>query len=162
MQPLFTSEVTPVVNERQAHPRQTAPGTSARRQTTPTRHSTPDLPQASEDLLQPGTNVEEMMRSIMSEEMRTLEAQMQQRFTSQIHKATTSTPGFDDLARGVRETPITSRITNTFTLQKDSIIYLSKIVSFGILWPATMRERHFMLLAWMSHPPSLVPLASQG
>ncbi|GMN19505.1 hypothetical protein TIFTF001_042883 [Ficus carica] len=36
----------------------------------------------------------------MSEEMKTLEAQMQQRFTSQIHKATTSTPGFDDLARG--------------------------------------------------------------
>ncbi|GMN69554.1 hypothetical protein TIFTF001_038600 [Ficus carica] len=36
----------------------------------------------------------------MSEEMRTLEAQMQQRFTSQIHKATTSTPGIDDLARG--------------------------------------------------------------
>ncbi|GMN20278.1 hypothetical protein TIFTF001_043054 [Ficus carica] len=51
MQPLFASEDTPVVNERQAQPRQT----------TPTRRSTPDLPQASEDLLQPGTNVEEMM-----------------------------------------------------------------------------------------------------
>ncbi|GMN75119.1 hypothetical protein TIFTF001_052572 [Ficus carica] len=25
-----------------------------------------------------------------------------------------------------------------------------------------MRERHLMLLAWMSHPPSLAPLASQG
>ncbi|GMN47913.1 hypothetical protein TIFTF001_017076 [Ficus carica] len=123
MQPLFTSENTPVVNERQAQPRQTAPGTSARRQTTPTRRSTPDLPQTSEALLQPGTNVEEMMRSIMSEEMRTLEAQMQQRFTSQIYKATTSTPGFDDLARGVRETPLTSRITNTITPKFGSISF---------------------------------------
>ncbi|GMN25023.1 hypothetical protein TIFTF001_043853 [Ficus carica] len=123
MQPLFASEDTPVVNERQAQPRQTAPGTSARRQTTPTRRSTPDLSQASEDLLQPGTNVEEMMRSIMSEEMRTLEAQMQQRFTSQIHKATTSTSGFDDLARGVRETPLTSRITNTITPKFGSISF---------------------------------------
>ncbi|GMN32802.1 hypothetical protein TIFTF001_041790 [Ficus carica] len=123
MQPLFASEDTPVVNERQTHPRQTAPGTSARRQTTPTRRSTPDLPQASEDLLQPGTKVEEMMRSIMSEEMRTLEAQMQQRFTSQIHKATTSTPGFDDLDRGVRETPLTSRITNTITSKFGSISF---------------------------------------
>ncbi|GMN59680.1 hypothetical protein TIFTF001_028769 [Ficus carica] len=95
MQPLFASEDTPVVNERQTQPRQTAPGTSARRQTTPTRRSTPNLPQASEDLLPPGMNVEEMMRSIMSEEMRTLEAQMQQRFTSQIHKATTSTQVFE-------------------------------------------------------------------
>ncbi|GMN51463.1 hypothetical protein TIFTF001_020614 [Ficus carica] len=25
-----------------------------------------------------------------------------------------------------------------------------------------MRERHLMLVAWMSHPPSLAPLASQG
>ncbi|GMN71895.1 hypothetical protein TIFTF001_055588, partial [Ficus carica] len=122
MQPLFASEDTPVVNERQAQPRQTAPETSARRQT-PTRRSTPDLMQASKDLLQPGTNVEEMMRSIMSEEMRTLEAQMQQRFTSQIHKATTSTPGFDDLARGVRETPLTSRITNTITPKFGSISF---------------------------------------
>ncbi|GMN58219.1 hypothetical protein TIFTF001_027316 [Ficus carica] len=62
-----------------------------------------------------------MMRNIMSEEMRTLEAQMQQRFTSQIHKATT--PGFDDLARGVRETPLTSRITNTITPKFESISF---------------------------------------
>ena len=68
-------------------------------------------------------NVEEMMRSIMSEEMRTLEAQMQQRFTLQIHKATTSTPGFDDLARGVRETPLTSRITSTITPKFGSISF---------------------------------------
>ncbi|GMN64157.1 hypothetical protein TIFTF001_033238 [Ficus carica] len=59
----------------------------------------------------------------MSEEMRTLEAQMQQRFTSQIHKATTSTPGFDDLARSVRETPLTSRITNTITPKFGSISF---------------------------------------
>ncbi|GMN22508.1 hypothetical protein TIFTF001_045665 [Ficus carica] len=124
MQPLFASEDNPIANERQAQPRQTAPGTSARRQTTtPTRRSTPNLPQASEDLLQPGTNVEEMMRSIMSEEMRTLEAQMQQRFTSQIHKATTSTPGFNDLARGVRETPLTSRITSIITQKFGSISF---------------------------------------
>ncbi|GMN64828.1 hypothetical protein TIFTF001_033902 [Ficus carica] len=44
MQPLFASEDTPIVNERRAQPRQTAPGISARRQTTPTRRSTPDLP----------------------------------------------------------------------------------------------------------------------
>ncbi|GMN27478.1 hypothetical protein TIFTF001_044126 [Ficus carica] len=123
MQLLFASEDTLVVNERQAHPRQTAQGTGARRQSTPNRRSTLDLPQASEDLFHPGTNVEEMMRSIMSEEMRTLEAQMQQRFTSQIHKATTSTPGFDDLARGVRETPLTSRITSTITPKFRSISF---------------------------------------
>ncbi|GMN27087.1 hypothetical protein TIFTF001_044075 [Ficus carica] len=123
MQPLFASEDTPVVNERQAQLRQTAPGTSSRRQTTPIRRSTPDLSQSSEDLLQPGTNVEEMMRSIMSEEMRTLEAQMQQRFTSQIHKATTSTLGIDDLARGVRETPLTKRITNTITPKFSNIYF---------------------------------------
>ncbi|GMN21400.1 hypothetical protein TIFTF001_043307 [Ficus carica] len=110
-------------HERQAQPRQTAPGTSSRRQTTPIRHSTPELSQSSEDLFQPGTNVEEMMRSIMSEEMRTLEAQMQQRFTSQIHKATTSTPGIDDLARGVRETPLTKRITNTITPKFSNISF---------------------------------------
>ncbi|GMN62714.1 hypothetical protein TIFTF001_031786 [Ficus carica] len=123
IQPLFASEDTLVVNERLAQLRQTAPGTSARRPTTPTRRSTPDLPQPSEDLIQPGTNVEEMMRNIMSEEMRTLEAQMQQHFTSQIHKATTSTPGFDDLARGVRDTPLTSRITNTITPKFGSISF---------------------------------------
>ncbi|GMN31725.1 hypothetical protein TIFTF001_044620 [Ficus carica] len=38
----------------------------------------------------------------------------------------------------------------------------SKLVLFGTLWPATMRERHLMLVAWMSHPPSLAPLSSQG
>ncbi|GMN71213.1 hypothetical protein TIFTF001_053364 [Ficus carica] len=123
MQPLFASEDTPVVDERQAQPRQTAPGTSSRRQTTPIRRSTPELSQSSEDFFQPGTNVEEMMRSIMSEEMRTLEAQMQQRFTSQIHKATTSTPGIDDLARGVRETPLTKRITNTITPKFSNISF---------------------------------------
>ncbi|GMN47742.1 hypothetical protein TIFTF001_016918 [Ficus carica] len=123
MQPLFAFEDTPVVNERQAQPRQTAPGTSSRRQTTPIWRSTPDLSQSSEDLLQPRTNVEEMMRSIMSEEMRTLEAQMQQRFTSQIHKATTSTLGIDDLARGVRETPLTKWITNTITPKFSNISF---------------------------------------
>ncbi|GMN22568.1 hypothetical protein TIFTF001_043540 [Ficus carica] len=123
MQPLFASEDTPPVDERQAQPRQTAPGTSSRRQTTPIRRSTPELSQSSEDLFQPGTNVEEMMRSIMSEEMRTLEAQMQQRFTSQIHKATTSTPGIDDLARGVRETPLTKRITNIITPKFSNISF---------------------------------------
>ncbi|GMN33316.1 hypothetical protein TIFTF001_041883 [Ficus carica] len=61
MQPLFASEDTLVVNERQAQPRQTAPGTSTRRQSTPVRRSTPDLSQSSKDLFQPGTNVEEMM-----------------------------------------------------------------------------------------------------
>ncbi|GMN23780.1 hypothetical protein TIFTF001_040493 [Ficus carica] len=123
MQPLFASEDTPVVDERQAQPRQTAPGPSTRRQSTPVRRSTPDLSQSSEDLFQPGTSVEEMMRSIMSEEMRTLEAQMQQRFTSWIHKATTSTPGIDDLARGVRETPLTKRITNTITPKFSNISF---------------------------------------
>ncbi|GMN56293.1 hypothetical protein TIFTF001_025413 [Ficus carica] len=68
-------------------------------------------------------NVEEMMRSFMSEEMRTLEAQMKQRFSSQIHRATTSTPRFDDLARGVRETPLTKRITNTITPKFGSISF---------------------------------------
>ncbi|GMN26380.1 hypothetical protein TIFTF001_044002 [Ficus carica] len=56
MQPLFASEDTPVVDERQAQPRQTAPGPSSRRQTTPIRRSTPELSQSSEDLFQPGTN----------------------------------------------------------------------------------------------------------
>ncbi|GMN69686.1 hypothetical protein TIFTF001_038731 [Ficus carica] len=37
-------------DERQAQPRQTAPGPSSRRQTTPVRRSTPDLSQSSEDL----------------------------------------------------------------------------------------------------------------
>ncbi|GMN28335.1 hypothetical protein TIFTF001_041154 [Ficus carica] len=68
MQPLFASEDTPVVDERQAQPRPETPGPSSRRQTTPIRRSTPELSQSSEDLLQPGTNVEEMMRSIMTRE----------------------------------------------------------------------------------------------
>ncbi|GMN27362.1 hypothetical protein TIFTF001_044109 [Ficus carica] len=42
------------------------------------------------------------------------------------------------------------------------MVQLAKLVLFGTLWPATMRERHLMLVAWMSHPPSLAPLASQG
>ncbi|GMN28390.1 hypothetical protein TIFTF001_046241 [Ficus carica] len=37
------------------------------------------------------------------------------------------------------------------------MVQLAKLVLFGTLWPATMRERHLMLLAWMSHPPSLGP-----
>ncbi|GMN24072.1 hypothetical protein TIFTF001_040532, partial [Ficus carica] len=68
MQPLFASEDTPVVDKRQAQPRQPAPGPSSRRQTTPIRRSTPELSQSSEDLFQPGTNVEDMMRSIMTRE----------------------------------------------------------------------------------------------
>ncbi|GMN55829.1 hypothetical protein TIFTF001_024942 [Ficus carica] len=59
----------------------------------------------------------------MSEEMKTLEAQMQQRFSSQIHKATTSTSGIDDLARGVCETPLTKRITNTITPKFSNISF---------------------------------------
>ncbi|GMN21599.1 hypothetical protein TIFTF001_043352 [Ficus carica] len=43
MQPLFASEDTPAVDERQAQPRQAAPGPSSRRQTTPIRRSTPEL-----------------------------------------------------------------------------------------------------------------------
>ncbi|GMN49594.1 hypothetical protein TIFTF001_018758 [Ficus carica] len=93
MQPLFASEDTPLVDERQAQPRQTAPGTSSRRRTTPIRRSTPELSQSSEDLFQPGTNVEEMMRRI------------------------------DDLARGVRETPLTKRITNTITPKFSNISF---------------------------------------
>ena len=69
-------------------------------------------------------NVEEMMRSFMSEEMMTLEAHMEQRFSSQIHRATTSTPGFDDLTRGVRETPLTKCITDTITPKFGSISFL--------------------------------------
>ncbi|GMN72423.1 hypothetical protein TIFTF001_052005 [Ficus carica] len=42
------------------------------------------------------------------------------------------------------------------------MVQLAKLVLFGTLWPATMRERHLMLVAWMNHPPSLAPLASQG
>ncbi|GMN54937.1 hypothetical protein TIFTF001_024046 [Ficus carica] len=90
--------------------------------TTPARRSTPDLPATLECPIPPGTmNVEEMMRSFMSEEMRTFEAQMEQRFSSKIHRATTTTPRFDDLARGVRETPLTKCITNTITPKFRSI-----------------------------------------
>ncbi|GMN30135.1 hypothetical protein TIFTF001_046405 [Ficus carica] len=35
--------------------------------------------------------------------------------------------------------------------------YAINLVSLSTLWPATMRERHLMLLAWVSHPPSLAP-----
>ncbi|GMN70161.1 hypothetical protein TIFTF001_039206 [Ficus carica] len=93
MQPLFASEDTPGVDERQAQPRQAVPGPSSRRQTTPIRRSTPELSQSSEDLLQPDTNVEEMMRRI------------------------------DDLARGVRETPLTKRITNIITPKFSNISF---------------------------------------
>ncbi|GMN47447.1 hypothetical protein TIFTF001_016609 [Ficus carica] len=48
---------------------------------------------------------------------------MEQRFSLQIHRATTSTPGFDNLARGVRETPFTKRITNTITPKFGSISF---------------------------------------
>ncbi|GMN60018.1 hypothetical protein TIFTF001_029116 [Ficus carica] len=124
MQPLFTPGYAPTQNERQAQQRQTAPGSESRRWITPSRRSTPDLPQPPEGPTQPGAiNVEEMMRSFMSEEMRTLEAQMEQRFSPQIQRATTSTPGIDDLARGVRETPLTSRITNTITPKFGSISF---------------------------------------
>ncbi|GMN59018.1 hypothetical protein TIFTF001_028110 [Ficus carica] len=78
-------------------------------------------------------NVEEMMRSIMSEEIRTLEAQMEQRFSSQIHQATTSTPGFDDLARGVRETPLTKCITNAITPKIGSISFPS-LIGAALRW----------------------------
>ncbi|GMN47314.1 hypothetical protein TIFTF001_016487 [Ficus carica] len=55
--------------------------------------------------------------------MRTLEAQMEQYFSSQLHKTTTSMPEFDDLARGVRETPLTKLITNTITPKFGSISF---------------------------------------
>ena len=59
----------------------------------------------------------------MASELRALEAQMEQRFSSQIHKATTSTPGLDDLAREVRETPLTKRITNSVTPKFGNITF---------------------------------------
>ncbi|GMN51017.1 hypothetical protein TIFTF001_020168 [Ficus carica] len=97
---------------------------NSRRNTTPTRHSTPELPSPPEGPVPPGTmNVEVMMRNIMFEEMKALEAQMEHHFSSQLHKTTTSTPGFDDLARGVRETPLTKRITNTVTPKFGSISF---------------------------------------
>lgn len=67
-------------------------------------------------------NIEAMMRNIMSEEMRTLETKMEQWFTSQLHKATGSTLGFDDLAGGVRETPLTRRITSKVTPKFGSVV----------------------------------------
>ncbi|GMN22648.1 hypothetical protein TIFTF001_040308 [Ficus carica] len=48
---------------------------------------------------------------------------MEQCFSSQLHRATTSTPGFDDLARGVRETPLTKRITNSITPKFSNISF---------------------------------------
>ncbi|GMN74450.1 hypothetical protein TIFTF001_053157 [Ficus carica] len=120
MQPLST----PMGYERRAQQRQPAQASDFRRRTTPTRRSTPDLPSPPEGPVPPEMmNVEEMMRNFMFEEMRTLEAQMEQRFSLQIHRATTSTPGFDDLAHGVRETPLTKRITNTITLKFGSISF---------------------------------------
>ncbi|GMN23084.1 hypothetical protein TIFTF001_049067 [Ficus carica] len=50
---------------------------------------------------------------------------MEQRYTSQLHKATSLTPGFDDLARGVRETPLTKRITSTPTPKFGSVSFPS-------------------------------------
>ncbi|GMN62683.1 hypothetical protein TIFTF001_031758 [Ficus carica] len=99
-------------------------GSDFKRHANSTWRSTLDLPPPPEGPVPPGTmNVEEIMRSIMSEEMRTLEAQMEQHFFLQIHRATTSTPGFDDLARGVRETPLTKHITNTITPKFGSISF---------------------------------------
>ncbi|GMN60132.1 hypothetical protein TIFTF001_029207 [Ficus carica] len=94
MQPLSTPGNTPMGNERRAQQRQPVQGSDSRRCTTPTRRSTPDLPPPPEGPVPPEKmKVEEMMRSFMSEEMRTFEAHMEQRFSSQIHRATTSTPG---------------------------------------------------------------------
>ncbi|GMN23831.1 hypothetical protein TIFTF001_040501 [Ficus carica] len=91
-----------MVNERQAQEQQPSHGSNSKRHTTSMRRSTLDLPPSPEGPVPPGTmNVKEMMRNIMYEEMRTLEAQMEQSFSSQLHRATTSTPGFDNLARGV-------------------------------------------------------------
>ncbi|GMN39581.1 hypothetical protein TIFTF001_008816 [Ficus carica] len=121
MQPLSTPRNT-TGNESRAQQQQQqqqqhqhpAYGFDSRRGPTTGRRSTLDPSATTERPIPPGTmNVEDMMRSFVSEEMRTLEAQIEQRFSSQIHRATTSTPGFDDLARGIRETPLTSRITNT-------------------------------------------------
>ncbi|GMN30715.1 hypothetical protein TIFTF001_044508 [Ficus carica] len=113
-----------MANERQVQQQQPAHGSNSRRHTTSTRRSTPDLPPSPEGPVPPRMmNVEEMMRNIMSEEMRTLEAHMEQTFSSQLHRATTSMPGFDDLARGVRETPLTKQITNTITPKFGSISF---------------------------------------
>ncbi|GMN60220.1 hypothetical protein TIFTF001_029312 [Ficus carica] len=109
--------------------------------TTSTRHLTPDLPLPPEGPVLLGTmNVEERMRNIMSEEMRTLEAQMEQSFSSQIHRATTSTPRFDDLTREVRETPFTKWITNTITPKFGSISF-----------PSVVQGPHESLRAYIKH-----------
>lgn len=93
-----------------------------RRSNNPVRRSTPDSPVAECPLPQGPMNVEDM-RNFVSEEMRTLEAQMEQRFSSQLHRATTSAPGIDDLARGVRETPLTKRITSSITPKYGNISF---------------------------------------
>ena len=49
---------------------------------------------------------------------------MEQRFTSQLQKAKTITSGFDDLTRGVCETPLTKRIMNTLTPKFYSVSFL--------------------------------------
>ncbi|GMN69985.1 hypothetical protein TIFTF001_039030 [Ficus carica] len=149
MQPLFTPGDKPAANERRTQQRHTIPESEARRRITPTRYSTPDLLPPPEGPIPQGTmNVEDMMRSIMSEEMRTLEAQMEQRFSYQIHKATTSKPGFDDLARGVREMPFTKRIINTITPKFGSISF----PRFD-----RMSDPHDHLLQWFCNlPPEFI------
>ncbi|GMN62971.1 hypothetical protein TIFTF001_032050 [Ficus carica] len=91
MQPLSTPGNPIMGSERlaqqqqQQHQQQQYPahGYDSRRRTTTARRSTPDLPATPEFPVPPGrTNVEDLMRSIMSKEMRTLEAQMEQRFSS--------------------------------------------------------------------------------
>ncbi|GMN21069.1 hypothetical protein TIFTF001_048830 [Ficus carica] len=82
MQPPFIPGDIPVVNEWRAHQRHTSSGSEERRWITPTRRLTPDVPAPTAGPIPQGPmNVEDMMRSIMSEEMRTLEAQMEQRFS---------------------------------------------------------------------------------
>ena len=84
MQPLSTPGNTPLGNERRAQQQQQpAHRSDSRRHATSTRCSTPDLPPLPEGPVPPRTmNVKEMMRSIMSEEMRTLEVQMEHCFSS--------------------------------------------------------------------------------
>ncbi|GMN62726.1 hypothetical protein TIFTF001_031807 [Ficus carica] len=106
MQPLNTPGNPTTGNERQAQQQQQqqqqhqypSHGFDSRRRSTSARRSTPDIPPPESPIPPETMNVEDMMRTIMSEEMRTLEAQMEQCFSSQIHRATTSTPGIDDLA----------------------------------------------------------------
>ncbi|GMN51816.1 hypothetical protein TIFTF001_020968 [Ficus carica] len=81
MQPIFTPGDTPAANERRTKQRHTVLESEAKRQITLTWCSTPNLPPPPEGPIPQGTmNVEDMMRSIMFEEMRTLEVQMEQHF----------------------------------------------------------------------------------